>query len=52
MQPTKDKAKNKPPLLETYPNLTPAYRDAETGAAIPADADVEAAKRWVEENEL
>jgi len=54
MPPTNDKAskKNKSPLLETYPNLTPAHRDAETGGAIPADADVEAAKRWVEENEL
>ena len=51
MQPSKNK-KDKSPLLETYPNLTPSHRDAETGGAIPSDADVEAAKRWVEENEL
>jgi len=40
------------PLLETYPNLTPDKKDSKTGAAIPSDADVVAAKRWVEENEL
>ena len=51
MQLPKNK-KDKSPLLETYPNLTPSQRDTETGGAIPSDADVEAAKRWVEENEL
>jgi len=39
-------------LLEAYPNLDDRNRDPETGAAIPDDAHVAAAKRWVEENEL
>ena len=39
-------------LLETYPNLEDSNRDSETGAPIPDDAHVAAAKRWVEENEL
>ena len=47
-----DQSQNLSPLLETYPNLTPAKRDSKTGAAIPSDADVVEAKRWVEENEL
>jgi len=42
------------PLLQTYPNLNPAKRDSakEGSGAIPSDADVVDAKRWVEENEL
>lgn len=36
----------------SYPNLEAAERESETGAPLPADDQVNLAKRWVEENEL
>ncbi|MCL2400089.1 MAG: hypothetical protein FWC91_10175 [Defluviitaleaceae bacterium] len=40
------------PVLQTYPNLEDDHRESKTGAPVPTDSNVVAAKHWVEENEL
>ena len=39
-------------VLQSYPNLEDDRKESKTGAPVPSDSDVTAAKCWVEENEL
>jgi len=43
---------SKVPLFETNAVTDNTEKNPETGAPIPSDIEVVAAKRWVEENEL
>lgn len=40
------------PLFGTYAVMDDTHKDPETGACMPSEENVIAAKRWVEENEL
>ena len=42
----------KAPVFETYAVTDNTEKDPVTGAPIPSDIEIGAAKRWVEENEL
>ena len=52
MKPKTKKPEFTASLLETYPNLEDSHREPVTNAPVPSDEHVDAAKRWVEENEL